>query len=82
MDVQSRAWAALERIVGRRRGHKIEEQTTVVVTHGDIIRAMLVLLLGMPLDHIQRLEVAPASLSEVILNDGFPRVININQIYF
>ncbi len=77
MQVQSRAWSSLRRIAERHQA--AEESTIAVVTHGDVIRALLVLFLGMPLDHIHRLEVAPASVSEVQLASDHPHVRNINE---
>lgn len=76
-EVQTRAWNTVERILAR---HKQAENAVVaVVSHGDVVRALLILLLGMPLDHIYRLEVAPASVSEVLI-DGHPRVLGINLL--
>ncbi len=38
-------------------------------------------MLGIAIDHIHRLEVAPASVSEVLIGAGEPRVVNVNQIF-
>jgi broad specificity phosphatase PhoE len=79
MEVQARGWRALARIAER---YLHESNVTVAaVSHGDVVRALLLLLLGMPIDHIHRLEVAPASVSEVLLGRGEPRVINVNQVF-
>ena len=56
LDVQQRALHSL--IEWRDR---YPAGTVVVVTHGDVVRAMLVYLLGMPVDVLHRLEVTPAS---------------------
>jgi len=77
-DVQGRAWRTLQRIAERYRD--AEEATVAVVTHGDVVRALLLLLLGMSIDHIHRLEVAPASMSEVLLDGGEPVVRSVNQM--
>jgi broad specificity phosphatase PhoE len=74
LDVQARAWRSLEKI---QAGHR--DGTIAAITHGDVIRSLLLLLLGMPLDHILRLEVAPASVSEVVLDGGEPLVRSINE---
>jgi broad specificity phosphatase PhoE len=79
MEVQTRAWGALERILAQYRD--VKDATAAVVSHGDVIRALLVLLLGMPVDYIHRLEVAPASVSEVLVGVGHPRVLMINQVF-
>ena len=54
LEVQARAWKSLEDLQPR-----YQEGTVAAVTHGDVIRSLLLLLLGMPLDHILRLEVEP-----------------------
>ncbi len=78
-EVQIRSWGAVRQIMAR---HSQGDMVTVaVVTHGDVIRALLILLLGMPLDHIHRLEIAPASVSEVLLGSGQPRVRTVNEIF-
>jgi broad specificity phosphatase PhoE len=74
IDVQARAWKSLETI----QAHH-QDGTVGVITHGDVIRSLLLLLLGMPLDHILRLEVAPASVSEIVLGLGEPLVRTVNQ---
>jgi ribonuclease H / adenosylcobalamin/alpha-ribazole phosphatase len=77
MEVQARAWKTLETIQACH-----PEKTVAAITHGDVIRALLLLLLGMPLDHILRLEVTPASVSEVVLGPGEPLVRSINQSFW
>lgn len=79
LQVQARAFSALERILNKWGEH--DGATIAVVSHGDVIRGLLVLLLGMPLDHIYRLEVSPGSLSEVAFEGRFPRVLRINQVF-
>jgi probable phosphoglycerate mutase len=44
-------------------------ETIALVTHCDVIRAILLFLLGMPLDQFLRLEIRPASLSTVLLHE-------------
>jgi probable phosphomutase (TIGR03848 family) len=73
-DVQSRAVGALERLA---RWHG--DATVAAVSHGDVIRAMLTYFLGMPLDLLQRLEIAPASISVVRFDRYGPVVPLINS---
>ena len=80
LEVQTRAWMALRDIMEPYRN--AEDATVAIVSHGDVIRSLLVLLLGTPLDHIYRLEVAPASLSEVVFDGHYARVVRINQLPF
>jgi broad specificity phosphatase PhoE len=79
MEVQARGSRAMAKIVARYQ-HQ-EDVTVAAVSHGDVVRALLLLVLGMPIDHIHRLEVAPGSLSEVLLGSGEPRVVHVNQIF-
>lgn len=78
MEVQARAWRALAKILQRYENRR--EATVAAVSHGDVVRGLLLLMLGMAIDHIHRLEIAPASVSEVVLAPGEPRVVNVNQI--
>jgi probable phosphoglycerate mutase len=55
------------------------EQSVVIVSHGDVIRAALVFALGMPLDFYSRIEVAQGSLSTIRIDRGGIRVIATNE---
>ncbi len=74
-EAQARAVAAAEGLAERH-----PDQTVAVVSHSDVIRAMLVHYLGMPLDLIHRLDVLPASASVIDLpSGGAPRVPVVND---
>ena len=79
MQVQARAWGAIKRILAEHEGD--EEATVAVVSHGDVIRALLVLFLGMPLDNIHRFDVSLAGLSELVFDGRYARIIRVNQIF-
>lgn len=81
IEVQARALNALREIMEPHIDRE-EDVTIAVVSHGDVIRSLLVLLLGMPLDNIHRMEVAPASLNEIVFDGPYARVIRINQLPF
>jgi probable phosphoglycerate mutase len=73
LDVQLRAVKAVLEL--RRRfaaGH------VAVVSHGDVIRALLLFVLGMPLDFVDRIEISPARVSVVQLGDEAVRVLLMN----
>jgi broad specificity phosphatase PhoE len=72
--VQERIVAALFDL---HAAHPHEE--VALVSHGDVIRAALLFALGMPLDFYSRIEVAPASISTIRLDDGGIRVIAVNE---
>lgn len=50
-----------------------------LVSHGDVIRAILTFFLGMPLDLYYRLAIAPASLSVLVLRDDNAHVLRLND---
>ncbi len=79
MDVQSRAWEGIARI--RERHPPAEDASVAVITHGDVIRALLLLVLGMSIDHIQRIEAAPGSMSEILVQPRELRVRTINETF-
>ena len=69
LEAQLRMVGAVERIWAEQPG-----ATVALVGHGDPLRALIAHLLGMPLDFILRLEIAPASVSMVELDQAGPRV--------
>ncbi len=73
-EVQARAVRALEQIAERHTG-----RAALAVSHGDPIRLALAHYAGAHLDHFQRLEVAPASVSAVLVGDHGPRVLRVND---
>jgi probable phosphoglycerate mutase len=73
-QVQRRAVEALLEI-----GEAHPDASVVLVSHGDVIRAMLVFALGMPLDFYARIEVAQGSLSTVRIDATGIRVLAINE---
>ncbi len=80
MQVQARAWSSLERLI---QCHSPSTESTVaIVSHGDVIRGLLLLLLGMPIDHIHRIEIAPASVSEILLGSYEPIVRRMNEFFY
>ncbi|HVB27701.1 MAG TPA: histidine phosphatase family protein [Mycobacteriales bacterium] len=74
-DTQGRAVAAI-RDWNARLG---PDATYVVVSHGDVIKAVLADALGLHLDLFQRIQVDPASLSAVRYTDLRPFVLRVND---
>jgi probable phosphomutase (TIGR03848 family) len=72
-EAVDRAMAELVRIREERPNGLV-----AAVSHGDIIRGVLLHCLGVSLDHVHRLEVAPASVSVVRLYDPAPQVLAVN----
>lgn len=73
-QAQLRAVDALEGLAVKHR-----QQRVVVVSHSDVIKLILAHYLGMHLDHFQRIEVSPASLSVLYLGSDRPVVRCIND---
>jgi broad specificity phosphatase PhoE len=73
LEVQARMARELDDL---RRLHSNE--TVAVFSHADVIKAALMLYLGVPLDSHLRLEISPASVSVLELAEWGPRVVSIN----
>ncbi len=73
LEVQHRMAAAIEEMRGEHPAG-----TLALVSHGDPIRAILCLYLGVPLDLIHRLEVETASVSVIKLGDDWAQVTRVN----
>ncbi len=74
LQAQARAAALLPRLHARQPGGSF-----VLVSHADILKSLLAFALGLPIDMMQRLEIAPASRSLLILNDAGVRVEFVNH---
>src|SRR6266576_680139 len=73
--VQARVLNELGRIV-----HDNPRATVAVFTHADPIRLALAHYAGVHIDAFQRLVVHPASVSAVLVGDGMPRILKINDV--
>ena len=74
IEIQTRVIKLMESI---RLEHP--ERVVACVSHGDVIRAALCHYLGMPLDFFQRLDISPASISTVVLEEDRVTVHGVNQ---
>lgn len=74
LQAQARMAMGLDRL---REVHP--QQTVAVISHGDLIRAALAHYAGIPLDLFQRLEVSPASISVVDIDETWLRIVGIND---
>jgi probable phosphoglycerate mutase len=72
--VQVRVLGLMESLCRRHRGLAV-----ALVSHADVIRGALAHCLGMPLDLVLRLEISPASISMVAMEQYGPRVLCINN---
>ncbi len=74
LQVQERAIAAI--LDWRDR---YPQGALAVVSHGDVVRAILLYLLGMPVDFLHRLEVSPGTISVFELSGDSIRVLQVNS---
>lgn len=72
--VQHRVVDAIVELNERHLGENL-----VLCTHGDVIRAMLVFALGMPLDFYNRIEVVQGSISSIQIEPDRIRVLRISE---
>jgi len=75
LQVQTRAVCALERL--RERD---PESTVLVVSHGDVLRAMIAHYLGLSLDLLHRFEIAPASITTLRVTPHGATLIRLNEL--
>jgi broad specificity phosphatase PhoE len=75
LDVQRRALALMEAI-GRDSGGG----RPVLVSHADVIKAVVCHILGLPIDAWPRFEIAPASITTVALGDWGGKVLTLNEV--
>jgi probable phosphoglycerate mutase len=75
LEAQARAVGAALRLADAH-----PEGAVVAVSHADVLKAVLGHLLGVPLDLQHRLEIAPASVSEVELAPWGARVLAVNDV--
>ncbi len=54
-------------------------QVVALVSHGDVLRVLVAHLLGLPIDMMQRLEIDPASVTVLSLQDREPRLLLLNS---
>ena len=75
LEVQARTLAHMETLRAR-----FADQGVVIVSHADVIKAALAYCLGLSLDGLQRFDIAPASLSTVVLGDWGAKVLSVNEV--
>lgn len=71
-EAQTRGVNAME---GLRRRHKSD--LVVVASHADMIRLLVAAYLGLGLDLYQRVSIAPASVTALLLGDRIPRLLKL-----
>lgn len=75
LEVQARMVALIERLRAEHPDGRI-----ALVSHGDPIRSAILFYLGVSLDLIHRIEVAPASVSVLAITDWGGRLMRLNDL--
>lgn len=74
LEVQARAVAVLAGIRAQQPAG-----TVAVVSHADVLKALVAHYLGTPLDLLQRIEISPASVSVLALHEWGAQVLRLND---
>ena len=74
LEVQLRAVAALQCLC-----QEYPNQVVAIVSHSDVIKAVVAHYLGVHLDLFQRIEISPASVSIIAVHHGGAQVIRLND---
>lgn len=74
LEAQARAVAGLDRVT-----HAHPGAVVALVSHADVIKAMLCAVLGLPLDSLHRFEIDPASVSRVVMGVWGAKVASLNE---
>lgn len=74
--------AVRDRIVAhlRRIATSVSDGVVVLVSHADVIKAALADALGLSLDHLHRFDIAPASVSSILVGGWGARVLSVNTV--
>ena len=75
LDVQRRAVGFIRQTTTRTDGARI-----ALVTHADVIRAIVGHVLGLTIDAWQRFEIAPASITTMVIGDWGGKLLTLNEI--
>ncbi|MEW9855374.1 histidine phosphatase family protein [Novosphingobium sp. M1R2S20] len=73
-QAQERAWSHIERTARANPG-----ATIAMVTHCDVIRAVIAGVLGLSLDYYGRFDVDPASCTRLAVGDWGAKVLSLNE---
>jgi probable phosphoglycerate mutase len=75
LEAQARIVKVMEEL---RRAYP--DRSVVLVSHSDVIKAALLYHLGLPLEAYGRLEIAPASISTLVVGDWGSKLIRLNEV--
>lgn len=71
---QARAWGYVEGVAARFAG-----RTVALVSHADVLKAVVARALGLSLDKLLAFDIDPASVSRMVMGDWGARVMSLNE---
>ena len=74
LEIQNRMVAEVQRLQ-----QNYPNQTLALFSHGDPIRSVVCFFLGIPLDFFLRVEISPASVTLLCLDDSYVQVLYVND---
>lgn len=75
LDVQVRAFAVIEEMVA-----SYAQRAVALVTHSEVIKAIVSHVMGLPTDAWSRFEISPASVSTMVVGDWGGKVLGLNEV--
>ncbi|AGS22547.1 histidine phosphatase family protein [Rhizobium etli] len=75
LDVQTRIFGLMETLTSVGNDRRI-----ALVSHADLIKAAVSHVLGLPIDAWPRFDIAPASVSTVVIGDWGAKVMTLNEV--
>jgi broad specificity phosphatase PhoE len=75
LDVQRRVLLLIEEL-----GHRNGDKRLALISHADVIKAAVSWILGLPIDAWPRFDIAPASITTVMMGDWGAKIVTLNEI--
>lgn len=75
LDVQRRAVGFVRQLTTRQK-----EARVALVSHADVIKTIVGHVLGIPIDAWQRFDIAPASITTLVVGDWGAKLLTLNEI--
>jgi broad specificity phosphatase PhoE len=71
---QARAWSCVREVAARFPG-----ETVALVSHADVLKAVIAQVIGLSLDRLLTFDVDPASISQLVIGDWGARLVSLNE---
>ncbi|MBB6300633.1 histidine phosphatase family protein [Rhizobium leucaenae] len=75
LDVQHRVLGLIETLLTNSGGKRL-----ALVSHGDVLKAAVCHVLGLPIDAWPRFDIAPASITTITVGDWGAKIITLNEM--